>query len=156
MTTFCSSGTMTSELCPKPGDVISFHTQIMLNGVLEIPFYKPPAEDVLNAIHEINVTKFTTITVKKPPGMKVLVVGTFMFGVEYIAKVEDQKVHFAHWELPFQALIKNNDGSLLPLDFDIKNYIVHVCVEHLEFSEIDERTISKEIVLLIWLQPKDN
>lgn len=144
------------EYCPKSGDVVSFHTQIQLNGVLEIPFYKPDAEDIFNGIHQIDCTKFTTVTVTKPPGKKILVVGKVMVGIEYIAKVIDQKVHFSHWEIPFQALVKNDDGSLLDLNFNLDDYVVHICVEHEQYDLIDERTISKELVLLVWLQKKDN
>lgn len=156
MTKYCADANVGDEVCPKPGDVVSYHTQIVLNGVVEIPLNKPPKEKIFNTTHEIDITKFTEIIVKKPPGKKVLVVGKVMIGIEYIAKVLDQKVHFAHWELPFQALIKNDDGSLLDLDFNINDYVVHACVEHEQYDQIDERTIAKELVLLIWLQPKDN
>lgn len=156
MTKQCPSGVMGDERCPGSGDVVSFHTQIQLNGLLEIPLNKPPKEEIFNATHEIDITKLTTVIVKKPPGKKVLVVGKVRVGIEYIAKVPDQKVHFAHWEIPFQALLKNDDGSLLPLDFDLSKYVAHICVEHEEYSQVDERTIAKEIVLLIWLQLKEN
>ncbi|MFA4885544.1 MAG: DUF3794 domain-containing protein [Desulfotomaculaceae bacterium] len=153
MAVFCSSGVVT-ELCPKPGDTVSFHTQILVNGMLEIPEQKPDIEELLNTAIEITVHKALTITVKAPVGRKVLVAGTLDFGVEYIADVPDQKVHFAHYELPFQALVKNNDGSLLPFDFDLNLYNVHICIEHVEVHEVDGRSFLKEIVLLIWLQPK--
>ncbi|WP_418792496.1 hypothetical protein [Phosphitispora sp. TUW77] len=156
MTKFCPLGDVGDERCPDSNDVVSYHTQIQLNGLLEIPLNKPPKEKMFNTIHEVDITKLTAVTVKKPPGKKILVVGKLMVGLEYIAKVPDQKVHFAHWEIPFQALIKNDDGTLLPLDFDLDQYIAHVCVEYEEYHQIDERTITKELVLLIWLQRKDN
>ncbi len=156
MAEFCIDSNVGDELCPGPGDVVSYHTQIPLNGLLEIPLNKPPKESIFNTTHEIDITKFTTITVKKPPGKKVLVVGKIMVGIEYIAKVPDQKVHFAHWDIPFQVLINNDDGSLLDLNFNLDDYVAHACVEHEEYMQVDERTISKGIVLLIWLQPKDN
>ncbi|HAU32373.1 MAG: hypothetical protein XD78_1772 [Desulfotomaculum sp. 46_296] len=156
MTQFCIDSNVGDELCPAPGDVVSYHTQIPLSGLLEIPLQKPPKEQIFNTTHEIDITKYTALTVKKPPGKKVLVAGKIMAGIEYIAKVPDQKVHFAHWDIPFQALIKNDNGSLLDLAFNLDEYIAHVCVEHEEYMQIDERTISMEIVLLIWLQRKDN
>lgn len=156
MALYCTDSTVGEELCPGPGDVVSYHTQIALNGLLEIPLTKPPKEKIFNTKHEIDITKFTTVTVKKPPGKKVLVVGVVTVGIEYIAKVPDQKVHYAHWDIPFQALIKNDDGTLLDLDFNLNDYIAHVCVEHEEYSQVDERTITKELVLLIWLQPRNN
>lgn len=150
------SNVICDEYCPKSGDVVSYHTQIQLNGLLEIPLNKPDAKDIFNAIHEIDCTKYTTVTVKKPPGKKVLVVGKVMVGIEYIADVPDQKVHFAHWELPFQALVKNDDGSLLDLNFNLNDYVVHICVEHEQYELVDERSISKELVLLVWLQEKES
>lgn len=152
MDKYCTSSKTSFELCPRPGDEIDYYTQLPLNGIVEIPVNKPPKEQIFNTMHEIDITKFITITVKKPPGKKILTVGKFMIGIEYIAKTEDQKMHFAHFDIPFQALIKNKDGSLLPLDFDINQYIVHVCVEYEQYVQIDERTISYEIILLIWLQ----
>lgn len=156
MTQQCFPGNVGDELCPEPGDVVSFHTQITLNGLLEIPLQKPPKEKIFDCVHEIDITKLLELTVNRPLGKKVLVVGKIMLGIEYISKTEDQKIHFAHWDIPFQALIKDNDGSLLPLDFNLDEYIAHVCVEHKECQQVDERTITYELVLLIWLQRKDN
>jgi len=156
MTKFCPTENIGDERCPGSNDVVSFHTQIKVNGSLEIPSNKPPQEDIFNTTHQIDITKFTTVTVKKPAGKKVLVVGKIQVGIEYIANVPDQKVYFTHWDLPFQALIKNDDGSLLPVDFDLSQYVVHVCVEFEKYSKVDERNIAKELVLLIWLQKKVN
>lgn len=160
MSRFCQTNNKTClptavtgiERCPPSADIVDYSLQIMLNGVLEIPLVKPPKERIFNAIHEISISKYTSILVKKPPGKKVLVVGEMMVGIEYIAKVPDQKIHFAHWDIPFQALIKNADGSLLSLDFDPSQYNVYVCVEYEDYTQLDERTIVYDIVLLVWLQ----
>ena len=140
------------ERCPPSADIVAYSLQIVLNGLLEIPLVKPPKERIFNTIHEISISRYISILVKKPPGKKVLVVGDIMVGIEYIASVPDQKVHFAHWDVPFQALIKNADGSLLSPDFDISQYNVYVCVEHEDYSPLNERTIVFDIVLLVWLQ----
>ena len=155
MTKQCIPSSGGDELCPLSGDVVSFHTQIKVNGLLEIPEPKPDKETIFNTMHEIKITKLTTITVRQPAGKKVLLVGTLTVGIEYISDTPEQKVHFAHWDIPFQALIKKSDGSLLDLDFKLEDYVAHVCVEHEEYTQIGKRTISKEIVLLIWLQPKN-
>lgn len=152
MTKFCIGSKASFELYPRPGDQVAYHIEVPLNGLLDIPLNKPPKEQIFNSMHEIDISKFITITVKKPPGKKILVVGKIMSGIEYIARTPEQKVHSAHWDIPFQALIKNNDGSLLPLDFDLNNYVIHVCVEDEEYTQVDERTIAYEIILLIWLQ----
>jgi hypothetical protein len=90
----CLENTAGDEYCPQTGDTVSYHTQIKVNGELEIPPHKPPMESLFNTVHEIAITKVTEIIVKKPAGKKVLVVGTILVGAEYIAKVPDQKVHF--------------------------------------------------------------
>lgn len=143
-------------MCPGEGDVISFHIQTTLSGLLDIPLQKPPKEEIFDSTHEIDITKLKSITVARPQGKKVLVTGTFMAGIEYLAKTEEQTVHFFHSDIPFQVLIKDNDGTMLDLDFDLNEYIAHVCVEHEEYQQVDERTIAYEVVLLIWLQRKDN
>ncbi len=140
------------ELCPTSQNMVAYSLQIMLNGLLEIPVVKPPIERIFNSVHEISISKYTSIMVKKPPGQKVLVAGEIMVGIEYIANVPDQKIHFVHWDLPFQALIKNTDGSFLSLDFDITQYNVHVCVEYEDYSQLNETTIVYDVVLLTWLQ----
>jgi len=160
MSRFCPTNNKTclptavtgTERCPPSADIVAYSLQIMLNGVLEIPCVKPPMEQIFNSTHEIQISKYTSILVKKPPGQKVLVVGEMMVGIEYIANVPDQKIHFAHWGVPFQALIKNANGSLLSLDFDISQYNVYVCVEHESYSQLNDRTIVYDIVLLVWLQ----
>lgn len=150
---FCS-GDVVIEYCPKPGDVVSYHIQIVVDGQLTIPPEKPSIAQILDHAIEIEVHKILTLDIREPEGRKVLVAGTVKFGIEYIAKVTDQKVHFAHFNLPFQALIRNTDGTLLPPDFNLAEYTVHVCVEFVEVDQLDERSFLKEIVLLIWLQPK--
>lgn len=151
----CVSSSAGDELCPTTPSEASYYTQVQLNGQLEIPPYKPPMEELFNTRHDIDITKCAVITVKRPAGKKVLIVGRVTVGAEYIADVPDQTVHFAHWQLSFQALLMNPDGTLLPIDFDPSKYIAHVCVEHEDYAQVDDRHISKELVLLVWLQPKD-
>lgn len=152
----CLGTNQFDELCPANPNEVSYFIQEHLNGDLEIPPQKPSIEEIFNTRHDIEITKCAVITVKRPAGKKVLIVGHVTVGVEYIAKVPDQKVHFAHWVIQFQVLLKNQDGSLLDPSFDPSLYIPHVCVEHEEYCQIDERHISKELVLLVWLQRKDN
>lgn len=151
---FCSSEVVI-EYCPKPGDVVGFHTQILVDGQLSIPPEKPEIERILDTSIEVEVHKALTLSIQQPEGKKVLVAGTLHFGVEYIANVPSQKVHFAHFDLSFQALVRNTDGTLLPPEFNLADYNVYVCVEHVEVDPLDARSFLKEIALLIWLRPKN-
>jgi hypothetical protein len=32
------------------------------------------------------------------------------------------------------------------------NFVVHVCVEKVQITQIDPRTLSKQIVLMVWIE----
>ena len=150
----CIQSTSGYELCPKKKEDVIYFTQIADTGDLEIPTQKPDVESIFDIIHEIKITETNEILVTKPVGKKVIVGGSLTLGIEYISKTITQKVHFAHWDLYFKALILNEDGTMLPLDFDLNNYVVHICVEELKMIQLDERTVRYSYILLLWLQTK--
>ena len=150
----CLKATAGYELCPKKSEDVVYFTQIADTENLQIPIQKPDVESIFDVIHEIKITETSEILVKKPVGKKVIVGGSLTLGIEYISKTITQKVHFAHWNLNFKALIMKEDDTLLPLDFDLNNYVVHICVEELKMTQVDERTVRYSYILLIWLQAK--
>lgn len=150
----CVQSTNSYEFCPKKQEDVSYFIQISDTGNLEIPTQKPDVESIFDVIHEIKVTEISEILVRNPIGKKVLVSGGLTVGIEYISKTVTQRVHFAHWDLVFQALITQENETLLPLDFDLNNYVVHICVEDLKVIKVDDRTVRYSYVLLIWLQLK--
>lgn len=150
----CSKSTL-YELCPKNRNDVIYFTQITDTGELIVPIQKPDVDSVFDVIHQIEVTESKEILIINPVGKKVLVTGRLMVGVEYISKTITQKIHFAHWDLNFKALVMGENDILLPLDFDLNNYVVHVCVEDLKVTKIDDRTMKYSYVLLIWLQAKN-
>ena len=163
---FCSKKEMIKvgdEKCPQPNDTVAYSTQIVLTGECVIPETKPDKERILDLHHSIEIKKAEMIDAtevvdgREVRGKKVIVAGMFNLGIEYSSLTVDQRVHFFHCTFPFQAIVLDEiEGQerLLPVDFDLEDYLVHVCVEDLQVEQIDERTIERTVVLLIWLQPK--
>lgn len=136
---------------------VAYFTEIIINGNLIIPPQKPPKAHIVKATHSIKLKDVEVITVTlpnatSPSGYKILVSGIFTLGLQYVADVPDQKVHFVHYDLPFNAILLDDCGGLIPVKPD--NFVIHVCVENIKFRQIDNRTISKEILLMIWAQQK--
>ncbi|WBW96630.1 SPOCS domain-containing protein [Oceanirhabdus sp. W0125-5] len=152
----CIQSKAANELCPKRGEEINYYTQVSQSGILTIPDPKPNIEEIFNVIHEIDINELSEILVKSPAGKKVLVGGIITLGIEYISETLTQKVHFAHWDVPFKDLVMNPDGTLLGLDFDLNDFVVHICVEDLVVMKEDSRNVRYEMTLLIWLQNKDS
>ncbi|WP_366924168.1 DUF3794 domain-containing protein [Metallumcola ferriviriculae] len=162
---FCSTKTpIGDEYCPHHNADVAYYTQISLNGHCTVPGPKPDIEKIINHSHNIIIKKAISIETEEiecgthlKKGKKVLVAGIFILGIVYISDTLDQKVHYFECKLPFQAIIMCHHQCkehLFPIDFSLNDYQVHVCVEDLEVCQLDERTVNKNIVLMIWLQPK--
>lgn len=150
----CVKSSSGYEVCPKSREEVVYFTQITDTGELDIPTQKPDVESIFDVIHEMEITELSEILVADSMGKKVIVGGILMVGIEYISKTITQKVHFAHWNLDFKALVMQEDDKLLPLDFNLNNYVVYVCVENLKVVKVDERTVRYSYVLLIWMKVK--
>lgn len=158
----CLNGTINpGDQCPAEGTLVNRFTQIVINHTLEIPEQKPDIEFITNVIKNFKIDDVQVIDVNlggDPPvtGKKVSIAGTLCLGIEYSAAMDTQEVHFAHFSIPFKALIRRrpcteNRGLLYP-GFDINNVNIRFCVEHEQYHVISPREISKTIVLLIWLE----
>ncbi len=152
MSQTCFISNVGGEKCPGPVDEASYSNQTTLSGLMEIPLNKPDKEEIYDTSHEIDVEKLVSISVSRPRGKKVLITGTFTPSISYISKTEQQTVHNFHQDLPFQILIKKDDGTHLDPDFDLNQFVAYICVEFQNYQQVDERTITYEIVLLFWLQ----
>jgi hypothetical protein len=89
------------------------YQEIAIDHELVIPPYKPPAEAILDAVVDFEITKAVVIDTpllypENPtlPLKKVLVLGQANIIVKYVADVPDQQVHGAHFEVPFCTLIE--------------------------------------------------
>ncbi|WP_418792493.1 DUF3794 domain-containing protein [Phosphitispora sp. TUW77] len=144
------------EYCPTDTSVAAFFTEIIVNGNLVIPPHKPPKERIVKVTHDVRLNDVEVITVTLPdgtiPGNKIVVSGVITLNIQYAADVPTQKVHFVHYDLPFNALILTDCGEPIPLADFPDDFVVHVCVEKLRLTQIDSRTLSKEIVLMIWVE----
>lgn len=146
--------------CPPEDSVLYYFSEIVVNGDLTIPPQKPDVEDITNVTLNFRIDDVEVIDVDlgTTTGRKVIVAGTLTLGFEYSALVPTQEVHFAHFDIPFKALIAgrpcNVNRGLLPSDFDICDYEIHICVEHAQYHVVDPRTLRKVLVVLVWLKEK--
>ena len=158
----CLNETNPGNQCPvDPADVFTF-TQIVINDNLIIPEQKPDLEHVTNVttnfiIEDVEVLDVTLGGDPPVTGRKVVVAGTLTLGVEYSAATPSQEVHFAHFNIPFKALIKARPcpgafRGLLDPAFDISLYKINICIEHQQYHIINPRELSKVLVVLIWLE----
>ncbi|MFA4885546.1 MAG: DUF3794 domain-containing protein [Desulfotomaculaceae bacterium] len=158
----CLNETNPGNQCPvDPADVFTF-TQIVINDNLVLPEQKPDIEHITNVttnfiIEDVEVLDINLGGDPAFTGRKVVVAGTLTLGVEYSAATPSQEVHFAHFNIPFKALIKarpctEDNRGLLPADFDISLYKINICIEHQQFHIVNPRELSKVLVVLIWLE----
>lgn len=148
------------ELCPSPLHVANYYKEIILNGNLVIPPQKPPKEHIVKVTQQIILKDVQVLTVTLPDdtvaGNKIIVAGIVSLSIQYVADVPDQKVHHVHYDLPFTGIIMGDCGELIPSDDVIfpDNFVVHICVEKVRLTQINSRMLSKEIVLMLWVEPK--
>lgn len=148
------------ELCPSaPDREAKYFKEIFVSETFKIPEQKPPKEQIVNVDRKVTLEDVQTVTVtlpesQDPDGFKIFAAGNIYLGVQYSALREDQKVHFVRFQLPFQCIILDDCGDLIPIADTIypDNYVVHVCVEKMLYKQIDERTIVFELLLLIWAE----
>lgn len=150
--------------CPPDGSRLNYFAEIVINDNLIIPPEKPPVEHISAVVKDFKIEDVEVLDVNlggTPPflGRKVVIAGTLTLGVEYSAAVPAQHVHFAHYNIPFKALITfrpctTANRGLLPAGFDIADYDIRICVEHEQYHIVNPREIRKCLVVLIWLEPK--
>lgn len=122
--------------------------EIVINHQLAIPIHKPAMERLLEFRIDYKISKAeviaTKMTTNNPvlPLRKVVVVGEAFITIKYVALTQDQQVHGAHFTEPFSALIEWPGGP--PPGTRIR---VEVIPEHEQIHKLDERHLSKVIVL---------
>lgn len=162
----CNTPVIPGNQCPTPTSTVATFVEIVINDNLIIPEPKPDVELITNVTKNFQIDDVEVLDVNLgavPPGQvqgrKVIIAGTLFLGVEYSAAVPSQELHFAHYCIPFKALIKQRpctttNRGLLPPNFDINNYNIRICVEHEQYHVVNPRELSKVLVVLIWLEPK--
>lgn len=143
--TDCAGFTAETENTYLVNNLPDCFKQILVNGNLTIPEQKPDVEQVIDVkvtpeVRDIDI--FQTID-----GTKVTVSGFMETGVTYVAAGGPQTEHFAHFLVPFNALILCPD---LPLKAKVE---VVFLTEHVQWHIINSWTISKHIVMFVGIRP---
>ena len=148
------------ELCPSTQKVAKYYSEIIINGNLVIPPQKPAKEHIVKVTHQIIFKDVEVLTVTLPDGTvagkKIIVAGIISLSIQYVADVPDQKVHHVRYDLPFTGIILNDCGTLISTNDTIfpNDFIVHICVEKVRLTQIDNRTLNKDIILMLWVEEK--
>ena len=162
----CNTPVIPGNQCPTTTSTVATFVEIVINDNLIIPEPKPDVELITNVTKNFQIDDVEVLDVNlgavpsgQVQGRKVIIAGTLFLGVEYSAAVPSQELHFAHFCIPFKAIIKQRpcttiNRGLLPPNFNINAYNIHFCVEHEQYHVVNPRELSKVLVVLIWLEPK--
>ena len=143
-----------------------YWTQISIPETLEIPMQKPDIEQI-NSVNvsaeiirqKVIITPTSTganVEGKIVTGRKLIIEGNICQVVSYTARVPDQKVHTAHFAVPFSAYI------VIPIEILINgvpvptldlNFQVNACIEDVFIKSFSDRQIFKNITLLLQAVP---
>ncbi|MBM7556623.1 DUF3794 domain-containing protein [Halanaerobacter jeridensis] len=131
-------------------------TQVAVPETLEIPEQKPDVEQVLKVMLEGKVTSVRLVATPegesasgiKKTGKGLVVEGKLHQKVVYVAETDegDQPVHSAEFNIPFSTFIPINT-CLLPGSED--QIDVEVCIEDVYVEMLDQRTIFKNVTILV-------
>lgn len=113
-------------------------TQLIISGALPVPCEKPDIETVLRMLPVCRVTNWQPV--QTADGRKVVVTGVAEIGIEYVAAVPDQPLHFAHFTMPFHTFFL--------CEKEITE--VHCEVEFTHHELLNPRCISKVVLLAVW------
>lgn len=157
----CNTPVNPGNQCPTLASTVFTFSELIINENLIIPRPKPNVERITNVIKNFIIYDVEVLDVNLGnfQGRKVIIAGDLFLGFEYSAAVSSQEQHFAHYCIPFRAMIKarpctTTNRGLLPADFDINNYNIRICVEHEQQHIVSPRELSEVLVVLIWLEPK--
>lgn len=171
----CDPSNITTVISEYP-----YWKQMHITETLEIPEVKPDIEQI-NSI-SIAVTTIKQKVIKTPrtyddsgiisipepnlegkllTGRKLIIEGQLCQQIEYTADEPEQSVHSVHFYVPFSAFIivplevtiNTQSGSKTVDSADVK-FDVSGCVEDLSACIIDERTILKQVTLLMSAVPQ--
>lgn len=126
--------------CPPDPHCGDCEIETIVDGTLTVPAQKPDIERILRFDPTCRITHWEEV---RPQGRrKIVVSGIVEIGVEYVAQLPDQSVHFAHFLAPFHTFFLCRDQ----VD-DVR------CeVEYSHYELLDPRTISKLVLLHVWAE----
>ncbi len=126
--------------CP-PNMVCACSNEVVVDGEVAIPPHKPEKERITSFRVWAEVTSWEPIPT--PLGTKIVVSGLVHIGIEYVANLPEQPVHFAHFDLAWHTFFL--------CDVPIRDVVV--CIEYVDYTQLDHRRISKMIVLFVCSVP---
>ncbi|GAA0066757.1 TPA: DUF3794 domain-containing protein [Clostridium perfringens] len=170
-----------SGLC-DPRDVTAvisenpYWLQMSIPETLNIPTQKPDMEQINSVNVSVNILRQEVIKVpesatvngelqpnlegKISTGRKIIVEGELCQKIVYTANDEEQSVHSAHFYVPFSSYIVvpkelniSSDPTAAPVDSLNINYQVNACIEDVIVRMVDERTILKQVTMLVYAVP---
>lgn len=150
------------ENSPTPFDQIYSSAQISLSPPVSLSCEAPPCEKIMDYTHTIQIKQTRTIDsveiINGEPvkGKKVVITGVIQLKLEYIScQDSSQKIYFSEWELPFNSLMLQSsyhNQQLFPDEFDLRNFMVYICLDYLKISKSTEHLFETTVSLFIWLQ----
>lgn len=171
VTGLCNSSDVTEVLNLHP-----YWTQLYIPETLTIPPQKPDIETI-NSL-DISVNIFRADVIKTPrslssanvpvenlegkllTGRKLIIEGELCQKIVYTANETEQPVHSAHFFVPFSAFIVipkevtfTNGITSTTIDSCSLHYEVSACIEDASIQALDERTVYKQITLLLYAVP---
>lgn len=159
--------------------VYPYWKQMHITETLTIPEVKPDIEQINSISISVSVMKQKVITTPRTyddtgvvpipepnlegkllTGRKLIVEGQLCQQIEYTADEPSQSVHSVHFYVPFSAFIVvplevtvTTPSGTATLDSSKVNFDVSACVEDLSACIVDERTILKQVTLLVSAVP---
>ncbi len=124
-----------------PQQVCVCSNEVIVRDIIEIPPQKPEKEKVLEIDVAARVIQWKTIDT--PLGKKIIVHGELCIGLEYVANLPEQSVHFAHFCVQWDTFFLCSETFC----------DVTVCVEHFQWEQLDHRRIEIMAVLLVCAKP---
>lgn len=142
--------------------------QMYIPETLTVPEVKPDIEGINSVDISVNILRAEVIKTpvsvipnlegKSLSGRKLIVEGQLCQKIGYTAALEDQPAHSMHFYVPFSAYIvvpetiTFTDENNVKTDVDSLdvNFSVNACIEDVNISVLDSRTVLKQVTLLLY------
>lgn len=142
----------TADSIPNFTEKTNAFKEFNVEELLELPCTKPDIEQIIKVKAEINIM---SIKIIKTPvalslerqnltGWKAIIEGEVKQVVQYVADEPYQRVHGAHFSIPFSTFI------VLPPDFEEgDSFDIDVYIEDIFAEKVDNRKMFKNVTILI-------
>lgn len=173
----CISNNVNEIICKHP-----YWMQMNISKTLVIPEKKPDIEEINSLNISVDIlrkkvvkTPFSQLNInssyipnfegKISTGRKLIIEGLLCIKVSYTAKDITQSIHSAHFYIPFSSYIiipltvdfLNNDNNIKAFVDSLNiNYEIDSCIEDVSINLLNPRTISKQIIILLYAIPKQS